>query len=69
MRLGAQMAAIPVSLDQHRERQPKDAVIAASFNTYRFPTFKKQVIELIGRVTRVSVDTIRITEEMSGSPR
>jgi hypothetical protein len=40
------------------------AIIAVSFNTYRLATFKDQVIDLIGRVTRLSVETVRITEQM-----
>jgi predicted helicase len=56
-------------LDQHKERKPKDPVIAASFNTYRFTTFKEQVIDLLGRVARVSVETVRITEQMKGAQR
>ena len=50
-------------LDQHKEHKPKDPVIAASFNTYRLAIFKDSVIDLIGRVTRLSVETARITWE------
>jgi predicted helicase len=62
-------SAIEWVLDQHKERKPKDAVIGASFNTYRFATFKEDVIALIARVVRVSVETVRITEEMRDAPR
>ena len=56
-------------LDQHKEHKPKDPVIAASFNTYRLAIFKDSVIDLIGRVTRLSVETVRITEEMRAAAR
>lgn len=62
-------SALEWVLDQHKERKPKDSIIAASFNTYRFAAYKEQVIGLIGRVTRLSVDTVRITEEMKLVPR
>jgi predicted helicase len=62
-------SALEWVLDQHKERKPKDQVIAASFNTYRLATFKEEVIDLIGRVTRVSVERVRITEEMKLAPR
>jgi predicted helicase len=54
---------------QSSVHKPKDPVIAASFNTYRFATFKDSVIDLIGRVTRLSVETVRITEEMRAAAR
>jgi hypothetical protein len=57
-------------LDQHEEHKPKDPVIVvASFNTYRLAIFKDSVIDLIGRVTRLSVETVRITEEMRAAAR
>jgi predicted helicase len=56
-------------LDQYRERKPKDPIIAASFNTYRLSAFKETVIELLGRVTRVSVETVKITEQMRAAQR
>jgi predicted helicase len=63
------LCALDWVLDQHKERKPRDPVIAASFNTYRLATFKDSVIDLIGRVTRLSVETVRITEEMRVAAR
>lgn len=61
--------AIEWVLDQHKERKLKDPTIAALFNTYRFSDFKEQVVDLLGRVARVSVETVRITEQMMAVKR
>jgi hypothetical protein len=37
---------------------------AQKFNPYRFKDYKEQVIKLLGRVCRVSVETVRIVREM-----
>ena len=42
----------------------KDATIREHFNTYRFADHKERVIELLARVTTVSVETMRILAEM-----
>ena len=63
------LCALDRVLDQHKEHKPKDPVIAASFTISRLATFKDSVIELIGRVTRVSMETVRITEEMRAASR
>ena len=34
------------------------------FNTYRFADYKEQVIELLKKVTTVSVETMKIVREM-----
>ena len=47
---------------------PKDPTIRAKFNTYRFADHKEKVIDLLKRVTRVSLETVKIVETMrSGS--
>lgn len=51
-------------LDQYKKKTPKDPTIRDKFNTYRFADYKEKVIELIGRVTRVSVETVAMTEAM-----
>jgi predicted helicase len=56
-------------LDQHKEKTPKDPTIREKFNTYRLADYKEKVIDLIGRVTRVSVETVRITEAMKAAKR
>ncbi len=39
------------------------------FNSYRFADHKEKVIDLLRRVTRVSVETVAITEAMRRLPR
>jgi predicted helicase len=56
-------------LDQYKEKTPKDPTIRAKFNTYRFAAYKEHVIDLLGRVTRVSVETIEVVDAMRALPR
>jgi predicted helicase len=56
-------------LDQHKEKKPKDPTIREKFDTYRFADYKEKVIDLLMRVTRVSVETHRITEAMRSAKR
>ncbi len=56
--------AIDWVLDQHKEKKPRDPTIREKFNTYRFADYKEKVINLLGRVTRVSVETVEITDAM-----
>jgi len=56
-------------LDQYKEKKPKDPTIREKFNTYRFADYKKQVIDLIKRVTTVSAETVEITEAMKTADR
>jgi predicted helicase len=56
-------------LDQYKEKTPKDPTIRAKFNTYRFTDYKDKVIDLLARVTRVSLETQRIATAMRGSAR
>ena len=62
-------SALEWVLDQHKEKKPKDPTIRAKFNTYRFADHKDKVIDLIARVTRVSVETQSIVEAMRSLPR
>ena len=57
-------AAIDWVLDQHKEKKPRDPTIREKFNTYRFADYKEKIIDLLGRVTRVSVETVEITDAM-----
>jgi predicted helicase len=57
-------SALDWILDQHKEKTPKDPTIREKFNTYRFADYKEKVVDLITRVTRVSVETIAITTAM-----
>ncbi len=61
--------AIDWVLDQHKEKKPKDPTIREKFDTYRFADHKEKVIDLLARVTTVSVETVRIVEEMKGCAR
>jgi len=56
-------------LDQYKEKTPRDPTIREKFNTYRFADYKEEVIDLILRVTRVSVETMTITEAMCRARR
>ena len=61
-------SAIEWVLDQHKEKTPKDPTIREKFNTYRFADHKEAVIELVGRVTAVSMRTVAITDAMAALP-
>lgn len=57
-------SALDWILDQYKEKTPKDPTIREKFNTYRFADYKEKVIDLLLRVTRVSFETVEITEAM-----
>ena len=61
--------AIDWVLDQHKEKKPKDPTIREKFDTYRFADHKDKVIDLLQRVTTVSVQTVQITGAMKGVAR
>lgn len=56
-------------LDQYKEKKPKDPTIREKFDTYRFADYKEKVINLLMRVTTVSVETVRITQAMKQAVR
>ncbi|MBB1076535.1 Eco57I restriction-modification methylase domain-containing protein [Rhodoferax sp. 4810] len=56
--------AIEWILDQYKEKTSKDPTIRARFNTYRFADYKETVIDLIARVTTVSIETMQIVNAM-----
>ena len=60
-------SALEWILDQYKEKKPKDPTIREKFNTYRFADYKEKVIELLMRVTTVSVRTVAIVESMRRS--
>lgn len=62
-RLGGR-SALEWVLERHKETTPRDATIRELFNTYRFADHKERVIELLGKVTHVSLETERILSEM-----
>jgi predicted helicase len=49
-------SALEWILDQYKEKTPKDPTIREKFNTYRFADYKEKVIDLLKRVTRVSIE-------------
>jgi predicted helicase len=57
-------SALEWVLDQYKEKTPKDPTIREKFNTYRFADYKEQVIDLLGKVCAVSVETMGIVGEM-----
>lgn len=57
-------SAIEWILDQYKEKTPQDATIREKFNTYKFADYKEQVIELLRKVTNVSIKTMKIIDQM-----
>jgi predicted helicase len=57
-------SALEWVLDQYKEKKPSDPTIAANFNTYRFAEYKEEVINLLGQVCKVSVETMKIIRQM-----
>ena len=62
-RLGSR-SALEWVLDQYKEKTPRDPTIREKFNTYRFADHKERVIDLLQRVCAVSVETVRIVNEL-----
>jgi predicted helicase len=58
-------SALEWVLDQYKEKKYSDKTIEENFNTYRFADYKESVIDLLKRVCTVSVETMRIIEEMA----
>jgi len=50
--------------DQYKEKTIDDKTIAEKFNTYKFADYKETVIDLIKRITTVSVRTMEIVKLM-----
>ena len=55
--------------DRYKEKKPKDPTIREKFDTYRFADYKEKVIDLLARVTTVSVETVRIVAAMKAAGR
>ena len=62
-------SALEWVLDQYKEKTPKDPTIREKFNSYRFADHKEKVIDLLMRITRVSVETMEIVEAMKKEKR
>jgi len=61
--------AIDWVLDQYKEKKPKDPTIREKFDTYRFADYKDKVIDLLMRVTTVSVETVKLVAAMKAATR
>ncbi|MCB9420754.1 MAG: N-6 DNA methylase [Ardenticatenaceae bacterium] len=59
--------AVEWVLDRYKERKPKDPTIREKFNTYRFVDYKEDVVDLLRRVTTVSVETMKIISQFPGN--
>ncbi len=57
-------SALEWILDQYKEKKPQDATIREKFNSYRFADHKETVIDLLRRVCTVSVQTMKIINQM-----
>jgi predicted helicase len=57
-------SALEWVLDQYKEKKYTDKTIAEKFNTYRFADYKNHVIDLLKRVCTVSLETMKIIDEM-----
>ena len=62
-------SALEWILEEYKETTPRDPTIREKFNTYRFADHKEQVIDLLMRVCRVSVETMQIIAAMRGAQR
>ncbi|MGB1250962.1 MAG: type ISP restriction/modification enzyme [Candidatus Promineifilaceae bacterium] len=57
-------SALEWILDRYKERKPRHSTIREKFNTYKFSDYKTQVIDLLTRVTTVSIETMAIVNAM-----
>ena len=62
-------SAIDWVLDQYKEKKPKDPTIREKFDTYRFCDYKDKVVDLLMRVTSVSVETVKLVDAMKAASR
>ncbi|MDD2810233.1 type ISP restriction/modification enzyme [Rhodoferax sp.] len=62
-------SALDWVLDQYKEKKPKDPTLREQFDTYRFADHKENVINLLMRVTTVSLDTVHCTTAMQQTSR
>lgn len=54
---------------QHKEKKPEAPPVREKFDTYRVADHKEKVVDLLQDVTKVSVQTVRVTEVMKGVAR
>jgi hypothetical protein len=61
-------SALEWIIHQYRERTPKDPTIRQRFDTCRFADHKDKVIDLLARLTTVSIETVRIASRIRQAP-
>jgi len=59
-------SALEWVLEGYQEKTPRDPTLRAQFNDYRLVDYKEPLIDLLCRVTWVSVETMRIILKMGG---
>ncbi len=57
-------SALEWILDQYKEKKPRDKTIFEKFNNYKFSDYKTEVIDLLKRVCTISVETMKIVNQM-----
>ena len=57
-------SAIDWVLDQYKIKKIKDETIMAMFNDYKYENYKDEIIELIKKVTTVSMKSLAVMKEM-----
>jgi len=62
-------SALDWVLDQYKERKPRDPTIREKFDTYRFADYKEKVVDLLAKVTTVSVETAKLIAAMRSAVR
>ena len=62
-------ALLRADKDNGNIRLDSETTIREKFTTYRFADFKEKVIDLLMRVTRVRIETMKIVEAMRGARR
>jgi predicted helicase len=62
-------SAVEWILDQYKEKKIKDPTVREKFNTYKFADYKEDVIELLKKVCKVSVETLKLIEEIKEKNR
>ena len=65
----ANRSALEWILDQYKEKKPKDPTIREKFDSYRFADCNEKVIDVLMRVTTVSVRTQQIITAMKCAAR
>ena len=56
-------SALEWVLDQYKEKKINDKTVSEKFNSYRFSDYKEEVINLLGKICRVSVESWVLIQE------